>query len=677
MVQQQKMSFADRTLRAARAWVVVGIVALAVGPTARSASAALPSWTVFPRPTWTQATPVGGPPVGSSVASAVDDPATGQLVLYDPAVSAPGCAIAGANSTWVWDGAAWTNPPGGKGPSGRLQPTLVYDGATRDVLMFGGSPSDNCGVQPPTYLDDTWAWNGSRWTQLHPATSPPAGAGACAAYDAATGQVVLFGDGTGVNGGRVGDPNTWTWDGTTWTPHLLTPSPPTSTFACGMTYDATRRTVVFQSEGDIGVSTWESNGTTWSQLATAGPELNGGFNAQVAYDGATQQVLLYNGADSCFAPGTFGAGDCSKSASETWAWNGTSWQLVTDAGPTSRGDVALAYDAATQQLVMFGGAGRGTVSSPGSFLADTWVYSAPGASSLTPQRLAGSDRDDTAVAVSQNEFSAPHSASAVVLARSDAFADALTGGPLAVAKKGPLLLTSSGSLDPNTAAEISRVLVPGGTIYLLGGTGALSMAVQTQVSALGFTIVRIAGVDRYATAVQVANVIGNPGAILEASGVDFPDALSAGPAAAALHGAVLLTNGAVQSSATATYLAAHPSIRYAVGGPAANADPAAIAVVGNDRYATSAAVARAFFPAASSFGMATGGGFADALSGGAFAGALGQPMLLVPATGPIAEPVHAFIATHNTGITAVEVFGGTDAVSAPTVANLVAAAAGQ
>src|SRR5471032_3273250 len=55
MVQQQKMSFADRTLRAARAWVVVGIVALAVGPTARSASAALPSWTVFPRPTWTQA----------------------------------------------------------------------------------------------------------------------------------------------------------------------------------------------------------------------------------------------------------------------------------------------------------------------------------------------------------------------------------------------------------------------------------------------------------------------------------------------------------------------------------------------------------------------------------------------------------------------------------------------
>jgi putative cell wall-binding protein len=633
---------------------------------------------VLPPQTWIQAAAAGSPPVEAAQASAADDPATGQLVLYNPVVSAPGCAIAGANSTWVWDGGAWTNPPGGKGPTGRVQPTLVYDGSTRQVIMFGGSPSHNCGAQTPTYLADTWAWNGGRWTQLHPSTSPPAGAGACAAYDAATGEVVLFGDGTGVNGGRVGDPNTWTWDGTTWTPHLLTPAPPTSTFACGMTYDATRSTVVFQSEAAAGVSTWEWNGTAWAQLAAGGPELNGGFNAEIAYDGSTHQVILYNGADSCFPPGTFGFGDCIKAASETWAWNGSSWvQLGPGADPSSRADAVLAYDGATQQLVMFGGSERGTVTSPGSYSADTWVYNALGGSPATPRRLAGPDRDGTAVAVSRDEFVAPQAASAVVIARSDAFADALTGGPLAVAKKGPLLLTPSGSLDPNTGAEISRVLAPGGTVYLLGGTAALSAAVQTQVSALGFAVVRIAGADRYATAVQVATAIGNPTTILEASGLDFPDALSAGPAAAAQHGAILLTDGAAQTSETATYLAAHPSTRFAVGGPAAAADPTAVAVVGGDRYATSAAVARAFFPAAVSFGFATGGGFADALAGGAFSGAQGQPMLLVPTTGPIPEPIHAFVATHATGVVAAQVFGGVGAVSASSVADLKLAIAGQ
>jgi hypothetical protein len=398
----------------------------------------------------------------------------------------------------------------------------------------------------------------------------------------------------------------------------------------------------------------------------------------IAFDAATSQVVLYNGSVSCFAPGTFGFGDCSMSASQTWAWSGTSWQqLAPGTEPSSRNFATLAYDSATRQLVLFGGYAPGTLTAAPSYLPGTWVYTVLGSSAATPQRLAGSDRDSTAVAVSQHEFTAPHSASAVVLARSDDFADALTGGPLAVAEKGPLLLTPAGSLDPNTAAEISRVLAPGGTIWLLGGASALSMAVQTQVSALGFTIVRVAGVDRYATAVQIASVIGNPKVILEASGVDFPDALSAGPAAAAQHGVILLTNGAAQSPDTAAYLAANPITRFAVGGPAAAADPAATALVGNDRYATSAAVARAFFPAATSFGIATGGGFADALSGDAFSGALGQPLLLIPPTGPISEPVRAFITTHNAGIAAVEVFGGSDAVSAASVASLVAAAAGQ
>ncbi len=132
-----------------------------------------------------------------------------------------------------------------------------------------------------------------------------------------------------------------------------------------------------------------------------------------------------------------------------------------------------------------------------------------------------------------------------MLARSDAFADALSGTPLAVSKGGPLLLTSSTALSTAASTELQRVLPVGGTVYLLGGTSALSPAVASSVAALGFTIVRIAGPDRFSTAAQVAGVLGNPAIVFEADGTNFPDALSAGTAAAAVGGAILLTAGFV------------------------------------------------------------------------------------------------------------------------------------
>ena len=77
--------------------------------------------------------------------------------------------------------------------------------------------------------------------------------------------------------------------------------------------------------------------------------------------------------------------------------------------------------------------------------------------------LGGPDRIDTAILISKNSFPAAGSANAVVLARADLFPDALAGAPLAVAKGGPLELTSlSGPtfIDPRTVAEIQRVCRP-------------------------------------------------------------------------------------------------------------------------------------------------------------------------------------------------------------------------
>jgi putative cell wall-binding protein len=277
--------------------------------------------------------------------------------------------------------------------------------------------------------------------------------------------------------------------------------------------------------------------------------------------------------------------------------------------------------------------------------------------------VSGADRQSTAVAASQDAFATAGAAGAVVLARADVFADALAGGPLAAANHGPLLLTSSGVLDPVTKAEIVRVLPIGGTVYLLGGTSALSDSVAAAVVALGDKPVRIAGADRYGTAIAIAGALGNPGTVFEASGLNFPDALSAVPAAVVDHGAIVLTDGSSQAAVTAAYLAAHPGNHFAIGGPAAWADPAAIAFAGVDRYATSAAVALAFFPNAAAVSIASGENFPDALGGGPAAGVADQPMLLLNNVGTVAEPIAAYLSTHAGQIAAVQVFGGEAALS--------------
>ena len=69
---------------------------------------------------------------------------------------------------------------------------------------------------------------------------------------------------------------------------------------------------------------------------------------------------------------------------------------------------------------------------------------------------------------------------------------------------------------------------PGATVYVLGGTGAPSDAAARQVQVLGFGVQRLAGPDRYATAVAVAGALGNPGNVFLTAGTDFADALAAG-----------------------------------------------------------------------------------------------------------------------------------------------------
>jgi hypothetical protein len=104
------------------------------------------------------------------------DDATGQLVLFGRSFTDQGCP---PDITWTWDGANWADHQQVNAPPDRESPTMGYDGATKQVVMFGGN-SQGCGTPPGQTpyvggIADTWTWYGSSWAERRPVTSPPVG----------------------------------------------------------------------------------------------------------------------------------------------------------------------------------------------------------------------------------------------------------------------------------------------------------------------------------------------------------------------------------------------------------------------------------------------------------------------------------------------------------------------
>ncbi len=140
-------------------------------------------------------------------------------------------------------------------------------------------------------------------------------------------------------------------------------------------------------------------------------------------------------------------------------------------------------------------------------------------------RVGGRDRVDTGVDVSEDVF---ESATAAVLARSDEFPDALASSTLAVEVDGPILLTAPSGLDPRVGDELERLGVE--TVYLSGGRVALSQAIEDELVASGYQVIRLAGEHRYDTAALIAEEVvrlgGQVQQALVARADIFPDALT-------------------------------------------------------------------------------------------------------------------------------------------------------
>ncbi|MGC5584971.1 cell wall-binding repeat-containing protein [Ornithinimicrobium sp. W1665] len=152
-------------------------------------------------------------------------------------------------------------------------------------------------------------------------------------------------------------------------------------------------------------------------------------------------------------------------------------------------------------------------------------------------RIGGTDRWAVSAAISR--ASRPTGADTVWVASGRSFPDALTAGPAAIVMDGPVLLTDTDGLPSAVRTEIQR-LAPT-RILLAGGPVAVPETVAAQLRELA-PVERVYGTDRFATALAVSRRafgVARPGVVL-ASGLDFPDALSAGPLTAYTRGPIML-----------------------------------------------------------------------------------------------------------------------------------------
>jgi protocatechuate 3,4-dioxygenase beta subunit len=240
----------------------------------------------------------------------------------------------------------WVQLSPATSPPARASYAMAYDAAHGQIVLFGGISFNG-------FLSDTWVWDGATWTQKSPATSPPDRVYSSMAYDAAHGQIVLFGGRN--DGGNLSD--TWVWDGTNWT-QKSPATIPRERYGAAMAYDAAHGQIVLfggENEGGNLSDTWVWDGSNWTQEAPA-TSPNGRYTATMTYDAAHGQIVLFGGADS------------SEFLNDTWLWNGSNWTLQSPGtSPGARFVSAMAYDASIGQTVLFGGNVSGYVN-------DTWLW---------------------------------------------------------------------------------------------------------------------------------------------------------------------------------------------------------------------------------------------------------------------------------------------------------------
>lgn len=225
---------------------------------------------------------------------------------------------------------------------------MAYDAAIGKEVLFGGETAGKNGST--IWYTDTWTWDGTTWTKLRLSGGPSARRGAAMTYDAQRQVIVLFGGyGNVVNNNSLFLNDTWTFNGTSWT-QLNPANPPSRRDYASLSFDpVSLDSVLFSGQDETGAfpgDTWIWDGTNWGQLSpSSAPSPRASY--MLAYDYFDSATVLFGGL-------------CGFSirCNDTWYWSGNTWTPQTPLNaPASREFAGMAWLNATQTLMLFGGDG--------------------------------------------------------------------------------------------------------------------------------------------------------------------------------------------------------------------------------------------------------------------------------------------------------------------------------
>ncbi len=399
-----------------------------------------------------------------------------------------------------------------------------------------------------------------------------------------------------------------------------------------------------ESQADTHVAVWRGDQKfeADSPVLAVGAGATTGVNATLAYGGSISGTITTDNASNKGAAAAF----LFNPALGTWErfsrWTNASSTGVYTINGLHDGDYLLRFADRGEDVLLSTEYWDGE-----RFWTNADIVTIAGANAITGRdaslisggialyRLSGADRFETSVRISQTGF--PSGSQYAFVVNGVNFPDALSADPAAALLDAPVLLTGPDSLPASIETELAR-LDPD-IIFIIGGTPSVSASVASELASLANDdVVRIAGVDRFDTSRKVAReFFEGPGAnsAYIATGLNFPDALSAAPAAGNEWGPVVLVNGgaAAVDSATSTLLSDLGVTKVTIAGSAATVSTGVEQSLqaksfltevyrqsGPDRFQTSIALGKASFRFSDAVFLATGLGFPDALAGAALAG---------------------------------------------------------
>lgn len=265
----------------------------------------------------------------------------------------------------------------GAAPSPRRDHSMVSDGNA--IYVFGGrGPSGD--------LSDLWAFDlatGS-WREIQSDNAPPARFGHSVAYSTFDSRMVIFGGQAGSD--FLSDTWAFTPAGEAWEQLQIPGDAPLPRYGSASAYDPVGRLIVshgFTSAGRFD-DTWAFSLSinNWSEIARREERPVERCLVRGVWDTRLSRFMIFGGQSN----GAPFLGDL-------WAFNGAAWEEIElSDGPRPRNLYAMAYDAGSTRVLLFGGATADGPTNDTWFLdanSDSWSEVSPGGES--PPARSGHD----------------------------------------------------------------------------------------------------------------------------------------------------------------------------------------------------------------------------------------------------------------------------------------------